>query len=549
MFEGTAAFNQDIGGWDTGGVTDMSGMFRGAEAFNRSIGEWDTGGVTDMSGMFEGTAAFNQDIGGWDTGGVTDMSFLFRGVDAFNQNIGTWNTGAVENMAAMFLRARSFNQDIGEWDTGNVRNMSAMFGMAQTFDQNLGTWDVSSVAQMGTMLDESGFSDASYDGTLTGWSGQELEEGVNLGATGVRYCDAGLFRKHLIDEYSWTIEDEGIQPRCPEQLVSGTSEEVGSSGMVGFDGVGIRIRFSDVTGAGRVTVGHFGDGAAGLEGIEESNVSDYRLVIVSGKEFGFGNTTEVRFDVNVFGGIETPSSVKVYRRPASSSRAFDALLTTYDDDSDELVVETDSLGEFVFASDSNPLPIELTSFEGTLNGERIVLTWSTSSETTNAGFRVQRTVAELPSSEVNWETIAWIEGAGTTSKPQSYRYVDAGLPYGTASLFYRLIQVDVDGTTHSLDPTEISLSDPTRVELKTPFPNPASGPITVRYAIPEEKKDFQKRLVLYDMLGQKVRTVGVSTEPGRTEKRLHVKDLPSGTYFLRLTVGEETRVKKFTVLQ
>jgi surface protein len=41
MFWGTNAFNQDIGSWDVGKVTNMQAMFHNAGAFNQDIGSWD----------------------------------------------------------------------------------------------------------------------------------------------------------------------------------------------------------------------------------------------------------------------------------------------------------------------------------------------------------------------------------------------------------------------------------------------------------------------------------------------------------------------------
>ena len=48
MFDGATAFNQDISGWDTAAVTNMSGMFAGATSFNQDISGWDTAQVTTM---------------------------------------------------------------------------------------------------------------------------------------------------------------------------------------------------------------------------------------------------------------------------------------------------------------------------------------------------------------------------------------------------------------------------------------------------------------------------------------------------------------------
>ncbi|MFZ2898923.1 MAG: hypothetical protein WA004_09890, partial [Saprospiraceae bacterium] len=65
------------------------------------------------------------------------------------------------------------------------------------------------------------------------------------------------------------------------------------------------------------------------------------------------------------------------------------------------------------------LPVTWLSFRAALEGDDVHLTWSTASESNNEGFDVQRS-----ENGRDWQTIAFVPGAGTTSEVQTYSYTD-----------------------------------------------------------------------------------------------------------------------------
>lgn len=87
-------------------------------------------------------------------------------------------------------------------------------------------------------------------------------------------------------------------------------------------------------------------------------------------------------------------------------------------------------------------PVDLSQFSGRLNDNNIELHWTTESEVNNAGFEIQRSYDGH-----NYETIAFVEGHGTTEYSQSYSFEDSGVRNRALNniAYYRLKQIDFDG--------------------------------------------------------------------------------------------------------
>ena len=89
------------------------------------------------------------------------------------------------------------------------------------------------------------------------------------------------------------------------------------------------------------------------------------------------------------------------------------------------------------------LPIELKSFEAKPKGNKVSLSWITTSEINNDFFTIQR----LSEGQLI-QDIEYIRGAGNSSKELAYTTEDTDPPSGT--VYYRLKQTDFDGgSSHS----------------------------------------------------------------------------------------------------
>lgn len=212
---------------------------------------------------------------------------------------------------------------------------------------------------------------------------------------------------------------------------------------------------------------------------------------------------------------------------------------------------TSTFTDAFLSASSTALPVELTSFNATKDGESVVLRWKTASETGNAGFRVQHRRAgassETGTPDTTWSSLGFVDGAGTTSEPQSYRFsVGENLEPGAHN--FRLKQVDLDGSTHLSEIVSIELQMEAPVVLTPPAPNPVRQRGRVELAV---RKSKRTTLAVYNILGQKVRTLFRGRpSPGETRTvSFDASQMTSGTYFLRLRTGKHTRTRRITVVR
>jgi uncharacterized repeat protein (TIGR01451 family) len=186
------------------------------------------------------------------------------------------------------------------------------------------------------------------------------------------------------------------------------------------------------------------------------------------------------------------------------------------------------------------IPVELTAFTASTSGESVDLRWSTASETNNAGFDVERSTDGETFTAIGFEP-----GVGTTEEAQSYRFVDREAPFAT-TLFYRLRQVDTDGTFEYSPVVEVEVT-PSAVALLPVAPNPVSASARLRYELPEATT---VRLQVFDLLGRRVATLADGEKPaGRHEVSWQSAGLASGTYFVRLQAGSTAQTQMLRLVR
>ncbi|GAB3838486.1 hypothetical protein GCM10028821_40220 [Hymenobacter jeollabukensis] len=167
-----------------------------------------------------------------------------------------------------------------------------------------------------------------------------------------------------------------------------------------------------------------------------------------------------------------------------------------------------------------PLPVDLVSFTAKLRNGRTHLNWVTAQEKNNRGFEVQRSQDGR-----EFKTIGFVDGRGNTTSQSEYNHEDAQPLTGVS--YYRLRQLDTDGTPHILP--VVSIRNGGKLEVSM-YPNPVADKLNVRVSgassdATVQVTDLMGRLVLNGKLGM--------------DGAFDVTSLKTGTYIVTVGSGDE----------
>jgi hypothetical protein len=187
------------------------------------------------------------------------------------------------------------------------------------------------------------------------------------------------------------------------------------------------------------------------------------------------------------------------------------------------------------------IPVELVSFNASLNQSNVSLSWITATELNNRGFSVQRKVSN------QWQDVVFVEGQGTTTEKNSYSYIDdISSIENNGKIYYRLKQFDYDGS-FSFSNEVLVMITPAEYKLSQNYPNPFNPVTRINFQLPY---DSHVTLKIYDVVGSEVATlVNEIKVAGNYNFDFNASSLASGVYYYKLQAGDFVQNKKMILLK
>ncbi|WP_165822059.1 Ig-like domain-containing protein [Hymenobacter edaphi] len=318
-----------------------------------------------------------------------------------------------------------------------------------------------------------------------------------------------------------------VTSTAPVGFGTSSLQAVSANGTVTFPGTNAAINFTGVSGSFEVTVARL-DGRP--QGIQPSGLAHYYTPaywIIN--QYGTGSFANAAVtytlsatDISPADAASPTTTLRLLKRASNSDGAFDApIAATAANASGTVTFNLTSFSQTVIGTlGTSPLPVTLVDFTAERQGEDALIKWATSQEKNNAYFAVESSVDGREFSVVERRT-----GQGNSTSRHDYQVTDRNLSrYGAALVYYRLRQVDFDGTTTYSDLRTVRVPGPVKPQLAL-YPNPA------RTAVKLTGAGAGTGIQVFDAVGRLVLSTRADASGAA---QLTLPDtLPTGVYVVR----------------
>lgn len=181
----------------------------------------------------------------------------------------------------------------------------------------------------------------------------------------------------------------------------------------------------------------------------------------------------------------------------------------------------------VVTLNTGTLPVEWISFTAEeINYQEVKLEWVTGAELNNDRFEIEK---QLKHGE--FQKIGEVASPGNSVNPRVYQYFD-NTPM-TSKVFYRIKQVDFDGTFEYSTTVEVNF-DFNGNDAYTVYPTPAEKEITIE-ALNETQLSHEFWIV--DLQGKEISKGEI--EAGASYQKVDISELSVGNYFIKIKSPKE----------
>lgn len=188
------------------------------------------------------------------------------------------------------------------------------------------------------------------------------------------------------------------------------------------------------------------------------------------------------------------------------------------------------------------VPVKLTSFSGSVEGNKVLLNWVTMIEENTMGFRIEKYHLDSNNGGAG-VVVASVNSQKGVSGIKNYSLSD--ICYEKGKYLYKLYSIDYDGSFELAGETEVEIfGKELSFELNQNFPNPFNPSTSISFTVAFESRI---KLELYTVLGEKVADlIDKVYSRGSYSFSFNAEDysLNSGIYLYVLKAGEKTLIKK-----